>query len=248
MSQQQPAPRRSKRQHKSVAELERRAREVFQEEGEQLYEGSDASVDLADLSDQEDEVDSDFDREEEVGDAEQEAKQAERELRRAERAERVHTQKRKVGAYVDAASRTERKERKVRRTSGATHVQKGLDRSSLRKSTRVASARAAERRAINEKKKPRERRVEHYEVPTQQQRLQTARMTEVLNRNSLKDLLRLEEEKKRVVVKKKTDVGESMSTKWKHGSCTISFTKGVSSEQIREVMLGHSDEDEEESE
>lgn len=46
--------RRSKRKLKSVAELERRARELFEQEGEQLYDGSDdESVDIGQLSEEE---------------------------------------------------------------------------------------------------------------------------------------------------------------------------------------------------
>lgn len=47
------APRRSGRKQKSVADLERRARLLLEEDGEQLFNESDSSVDLHELSEQE---------------------------------------------------------------------------------------------------------------------------------------------------------------------------------------------------
>ncbi|KAI0560480.1 hypothetical protein FGB62_112g02 [Gracilaria domingensis] len=113
MADAQPPPRRSKRKHKSVAELERRARALFQQEGEELYEGSDASVDIADLSDQQDEVDSDFDAPEQMHDGEQQARQAEREVRRAERAERAQSKKKGAAPNVGWHHRAPRARQKL---------------------------------------------------------------------------------------------------------------------------------------
>lgn len=189
-------------------------------------------------------VDSDFDEDEMAQDSEKEADSAEREARRAER---VRGQKGRTGRYVDPGVKKAKQasdggeggaKKRARRDSNKASSSGGLDRSSLRKSTRVASARAAERRAIRESRKPRERRVEQFVVPTQEERLLAAEETERENRESLKRLLRVEEEKKGVVVQRDAVNGERMGLLWRDGECCVSFTNGVSEEQIRDVMFG----------
>ncbi|CAN8075694.1 unnamed protein product, partial [Agarophyton chilense] len=197
---------------------------------------------------------------------------AERELRRAERAEQraLAFRARRGGAYVDAALRARSKGASVRTHVRRVHTDTAavavaatdavaaaptrapatatLQRSSLRKSTRMASARAAERRAVkhNKRKRAMWRHVEQHQMPTQQQRLEAAKLTEVLNRASLSELLRLEEEKKRVVVRRAAAAADAklMSMRWRDGACLISFSEGVSSERIRHIMFAPEEHDE----
>lgn len=185
-------------------------------------------------------VDSDFDREEQVLNSSTQAQTAEQEARLADR---VRSKRGVVGRYVDPALRPKHHKKRARQTQTISPSSTGLDRSSLRKSTRVASEQAAERRAIKQRRKPRERKLEHVHIPTQEERLETAKMTEKENGESLKQLLRLEEEKKRVPAERKEVTGDKIGYEWKHGKSKISFTKGVSDDQIRSFLFNHEHDD-----
>lgn len=117
-------------------------------------------------------------------------------------------------------------------------------RSSLRKSTKAASARAAEqreRRRVGEAARRKQKAIRDAgRTPvrplTQAERLEAAKITEELNRDSLADLLRMEEEKKRVPVIKRDKQGDVISARSKNGKWTVSFPEGV---DVSNVMFPH---------
>lgn len=96
----------------------------------------------------------------------------------------------------------------------------------------MASLRAAEQREKREvtemerrrRKKLREKEKPEIRVLSQKEMLEEARETEVRNGESLKELLRLEEEKKRVPLKKKGKE-ERMSVRSAREGETVSFTR-----------------------
>lgn len=108
----------------------------------------------------------------------------------------------------------------------------GAQRPSLRRSTKVASERAAkerEKRQQEDEERRRKRTLREAEKPevrklTQEELLEEAKETEVANRESLKELLRLEEEKKRLPPPKKMENGPVMSLRSRDGKQTVSFT------------------------
>lgn len=113
-------------------------------------------------------------------------------------------------------------------------------RSSLRKSTKAASARAAEereRRRVGEVARRRQKALRNADRQparplTQAERLEAAKMTELLNRDSLNDLLRMEEEKTRVPVVNRREPNDIISTRSRDGKWTVSFTDGVDPQQV----------------
>lgn len=118
-------------------------------------------------------------------------------------------------------------------------------RTSLRKSTKAASAKAAEERARrkvdeDERRKIKARR-DAGRVPmkekTQSERLNEAKVTEELNKQSLKELLKMEEDKKKVTAsKKKQTAKRAVSVRSKNGVQTVSLTKDL---DVIETLLPH---------
>lgn len=176
-------------------------------------------------------IDSDFDEPEEV--AAEDGTQAEKVARQAERKQR------RGGRYVDPALKRRRvadvartTDKKVKGGQGEDGTPSTIHRSSLRRSTKIASERAAEERERKaadgeerrRKKMLREAGKPQEKILTQKELLEEAKETEIKNRESLKELLRLEEEKKRVPVVRKKVEGEVMSMRSKGGKQTISFT------------------------
>lgn len=109
-------------------------------------------------------------------------------------------------------------------------------RPALRKSTKAASARAAEERARKLEGERERRRLKQkreagrvpVRAPTQAERLVAAKATEEANRASLAELLRLEEEKKRVTVGKQAHVdSDVVSWRSRAGAWTVSMSEGV---------------------
>lgn len=152
------------------------------------------------------------------------------------------------GKYVDPALKKARTtgtgvpaRPKKSKSSSSGAASSASARASLRKSTKVASAIAAEERERRKKKdEARRRRREQREteqgkktevMPTQEELLAECAETEVKNAESLKELLRLEEEKKRVVVRKKRDVGQVISVRSRAGKQSVSFPKGVDAQK-----------------
>lgn len=108
-------------------------------------------------------------------------------------------------------------------------------RTSLRKSTKAASARAAEERAkrrVDEEARRKQKALRDAEREptrplTQKERLEEAKQTEVMNRESLADLLRMEEEKKRAATTSKRETGPVISFLSRAGKSTVSLSEGV---------------------
>lgn len=167
------------------------------------------------------------------------------------RVEKEAARKARAGKYVDpglkrsaggAAAAASRGVKKVRK--GADAGRAGGHRTSLRRSTKIASLRAAEQREKREvtemerrqRKKLREMEKPEIRVLSQKEMLEEARETEVRNGESLKELLRLEEEKKRVPVKKKGK-GERMSVRSARDGETVSFTRKDA--DAKREMFGH---------
>lgn len=248
-------PRRSRRNaYKSLSHLEARAKAVAAEETKLLNDdpdADDASFDASVLSDKgEDLIDSDFDEPE----APKETPDPDR-IEKDLRAEELKNRKRSL-AYSDPALKKVRKGilKKVAKKKVTIQLPDEIEpgksslrepgKSSLRKSTKVASARAAEARAerTEREEKRRKKRMEkestkEEEIPlTQEELLEEAKKTEILNRESLKELLRLEEEKKRIPGQKQRELGEKMTLRSRGGVNTISFSKGV---EPRKVLFPH---------
>lgn len=105
----------------------------------------------------------------------------------------------------------------------------------------MASAEAAEkrehRRAAGERRRRRREAIVStpLKMPSQEELLAEATVTEIANGESLRELLRLEEEKRRVVGPKKRIVGDVVSFRSRGGRSTVSVSKGV---DVGEVMLG----------
>lgn len=273
--QQPPPRRSRRNAYKSLAELQRRAQaatpadeaEAWGDAG-LLDDADDDSFDEAAMSDTgSDQVDSDFDAPEDGVEAEQEAAAvaAESHARSAERRSR-----RKSSTYVDPARKrstaqhprrvgvngsgvkpiisgsSEDKSRQPSTTTATTSLTtvQGA-RLSLRKSTKVASARAAESRrsALVESELRRKARAAREAqrkpvVPlTQEQRLSNARVTEKDNATSLDKLLRVEEEKKRAAAptRKAETRGPVVSVRSREGVTTVSVSEGV---DVQETLLG----------
>lgn len=105
----------------------------------------------------------------------------------------------------------------------------------MRKSTKAASAKAAEERERRRKgeearrqlRAKREAEREPTRPLTQEERLAKARETEIENRESLTELLKMEERKKRAPVQKKQSSGPVLSLRIREGKTTISLSEGV---------------------
>lgn len=232
-----PEPRRSRRgAYRGLKELQARAKAVAAEETEALLSAAldddDKSFDENDTSDGEDIIDSDFDEPEEAA---QESNPAPVEPRE---------RKRRYGKYVDPATKKPRPATAPKPHAAGTPANAADPpaRKSLRRSTKAASEKAAESRAQRRKdeavrrarREAREANKEVLKIPTQEELLAEAAETEVANRESLKELLRLEEEKKRLPPPKKRSTGPVVSTRSRDGVQTLSFSDGV---DPREVMF-----------
>lgn len=206
-------------------------------------------------------VDSDFDDPEEQNNDEDSVKRADGKAKpsdittteaavRAE--ERRAIRRERVSKYIDPASKrnvaidrgktSHSNQRTKSDENGIIRSELKLDpntlaagaRTSLRKSTKAASARAAEERAqrrVDEEERRRQKALRDADKKpvrpmTQAERLEEAKITEELNRKSLSELLRMEE-KKRVVVVKKRRTGPVISTRSKDGKTTVSLSEGV---------------------
>lgn len=253
--------RSSRSAYKSLVELEKRAKaaeaaaegplwgqEAFVEDDD-----DDGSFDAEKMSDDgEDIIDSDFDEPEDVPAPDDEV-QAEKEVRRSEK---QTTKKARTGKYVDPAlkanrgqapsNRPQKKAKKASETENASASNNNIHRSSLRRSTKIASMRAAEereKRQVTEaerrkKKAAREAEKPEVRVLTQKEMLEEAKITEEKNKESLKELLRLEEEKKRLPPPKKKSKEPVMSVKSsKDGKQTVSFTSKDT--DARKAMFPH---------
>lgn len=105
----------------------------------------------------------------------------------------------------------------------------------MRKSTKAASAKAAEERERRRKGEEARRRLrakreaerEPTRPLTQEERLAKARETEIENRASLAELLKMEESKKRATVQKKQTNEPVLSLRIRDGKTTISLSEGV---------------------
>lgn len=62
-----------------------------------------------------------------------------------------------------------------------------------------------------------------YRMLTQEEQLEQAKITEVLNRNSLEELLRIEEAQKRITVRKRGVVGAAIFLRDRAGASTVAF-------------------------
>lgn len=115
-------------------------------------------------------------------------------------------------------------------------------RATLRKSTKVASARAAEERERRRKgeearrqlRAQREAERKPARVLTQEDRLAIARETEIENKQSLAELLKLEEKRKRTPVQKRQNPGPVLSVRVRDGKTTVSLSEGV---DVMEAMF-----------
>lgn len=178
-------------------------------------------------------IDSDFDEPEEDGSGADGGAAAERAARRP-------ASRRKAGKYVDPAL----KRRSTGGAAGARPAKRAklaaaapppvaVDRSSLRKSTKAASARADAQRdkadAVREVRRARMREREREKSPekvlTQEEMLAEAAETAKANEKDLQRLLRLEEERKRLpAAEVKADVPR-MATRDRDGKTLVSFTE-----------------------
>ena len=181
-------------------------------------------------------VDSDFDEPEEPVEENDDA--AERDVRREERAKRRRL---RSGKYVDPALKRRRetnvytgasKERVRTKGSERQTAASTIEKRGLRKSTKARSEKAAQdrKRKLEEEEERKKERVERerkkvkVRLPTQEELLEEAKETEKKNREDLKNLLRLEEEKKRLPPPKKANTGPKLRFTSQHGRNVISFT------------------------
>lgn len=175
---------------------------------------------------------------------------AEREVRARERA----LKRKSRSAYVEPTTAPVRRKQRTGQTTSlsapATVVATGgvRERTSLRNSTKRASAEAAASRAKRAQleEKRRQRRAERdarrprVRVPTQEELMLEAKETEVKNRESLNDLLRLEEERKRVPIRKKEAATHVVSVRDRDGRSTVSITdKEADARQVLFPQLFH---------
>lgn len=179
-------------------------------------------------------MDSDFDAPEENSDADEKAAASERSKRRA-------SSSRRNGKYVDPALKKTRvssgggggEARPAKRAKTAPLQDAAVDRSSLRKSTKAASAKAGKEREMREaetvqrrmRMRERERRKEPEKVLTQEEMLAEAEETAVGNQEDLERLLRLEEEQKRLPVKAERAAGPTMSVVSREGKMVVGFSE-----------------------
>lgn len=159
-------------------------------------------------------------------------------------AERRSARKIRSGKYVDPAlkpakrgrPRKDGEERPKKRTRGADAAADtdnlNVDRSSLRKSTKAASSRAAderEKRELDDEQRRMKKALRDANKPevrklTQKELLEEAAETEISNREDLKNLLRLEEERKRLPPPKVKQTGPCISVRSRDGKQTVSIS------------------------
>lgn len=264
------ATRRSTRVRKVIPIAEKLLKETEEDAdfwGQDAFadDEEDGEFNENEASDQgEDMVDSDFDAPEAAD--EDDGTAAEKEARAVERIER---KKSGGGGYVDPAKKSKRKPAPPP-TTPKTPQQKTPTSSrksapsipsrplSLRNSTRRASLKAAERREQQDKesakrraqKAARDAKKKPVREMTQEERLAEAVKTEEENRESLKDLLRLEEERKRIPTRKKAKSGPTMTILDRGGVATISMPKDVDANKILfpQLVVAAKDKQEEEEE
>jgi len=194
----------------------------------------DADFDSAAEEEPPDEVDSDFDAEEAPPDA---TFDPERAARSDEHRAAARASKRKR-RYVDPATKpkprqptTPRPSPRPRHTPSEPH-EFNVDKASLRRSTKQASAsseKTRQQRAAEEeeRRKVRERQMAKRTVerpPTQQELLRETHVTEKKNLEDLRQLLKLEEEKKRPPPQRETTNGPHMRFVSRAGVQTLSFS------------------------
>lgn len=195
-------------------------------------------------------IDSDFDepeerQKEEGDDAEKEVRQSERKRRRSGKYVDPATKKRRLNTGSAVQRKPKSNEEKSKDDKGKNAKTLRTGRPSLRKSTKIASERAAEERKRRKqddaerrrKKLLREAGKPEEKVWTQKELLEEAKETEIKNRESLKELLRLEEEKKRLPPPKKKVNVEIISVRSRDGKHTISFTD--KNADARKELLPH---------
>jgi hypothetical protein len=191
-------------------------------------------------------VDSDFDEPEDVGEADDEQAAA-----KEERQQRTSSARGITGKYVDPALRPKKapgqpaaKRAKIA-SAHAEPVEVNVDRSSLRRSTKAASAKADKvrnaRHAEMEERRLQKREREKNKVPdkilTQEEMLAEAKVTAVENAKDLDALLRLEEERKRQPLAKTADPGPRMSVISKASGTVIAFLE--KNADARAAMFPH---------
>lgn len=192
-------------------------------------------------------VDSDFDEGE---DAAQEGDDVQAE-KAARVSERQAARRAKGGRYVDPALKASYRTAALTASAKKPKPQRKpkssrLPRASPRRSTKVASEQASEKRAKRQVKdaerrlKRTQRQAEKPEVRvwTQEELLEEAKKTEVKNRESLKELLRLEEEKKRLPPPKSKSHVPVISLRSRNGKQTVSFTS--KNTDVPQFMFPHS--------
>lgn len=153
------------------------------------------------------------------------------------KSEKQAARKARSGKYVDPALKanrgqtpSDRPQKKAKKSSEAENA--NIHRSSLRRSTKIASMHAAEEREKRQlteaerrkKKAAREAGKPEVRILTQKELLEEAKATEEKNKESLKELLRLEEEKKRLPPPKKKSKEPIMTLRSsRDGKQTVSF-------------------------
>lgn len=155
----------------------------------------------------------------------------------ARQSERQASRKARTGKYVDPALKANRRQapsnRPQKKAKASSEVENpNIHRSSLRRSTKIASMHAAEEREKREltdakrrkKKAAREADKPEVRVLTQKELLEEAKVTEEKNKESLKELLRLEEEKKRLPPPKNKSKEATMTMRSRDGKETVSFS------------------------
>lgn len=198
-------------------------------------------------------IDSDFDEPE---DDPEDPQQSE------EHQPRRRTKRATKGKYVDPAlketrlsrqdddddSRNVPDERPAKRAKTASApIDVTVDRSSLRKSTKAASAKADKERNEREaeqqqrlmEKRERDRNKVPERMPSQEELLAEAEETAKRNKADLEVLLRLEEERKRLPEKKQIDRGPTMTVISREGKTLIAFSDKET--DARTVMFPYCD-------
>lgn len=77
------------------------------------------------------------------------------------------------------------------------------------------------------KKAKRVKRSENYRIPTQQERLEEAKITAQINTESLYYLIKMEEEKKQRAIRQKEDVGPKIKFYSRNGENVLIFSDSI---------------------
>ena len=247
------ATRRSTRQRKviPIEELKQRESEADAEFwGQEAFadDEEDEEFDVG-VEVEEDVIDSDFDAPEERvsdgSDAEREARLSERKRKRTGYVDparkKRHTTSGITPATTDGGSGDVKAVREKRTKSASESPV--APRTGLRNSTKRASLKAAEERAARDeeqavrraKRAAREARRVPVKEPTQEEKLAEAVETERANAESLRHLLRLEEERKRLPVRKKRTRGAVIHMRDREGVTTLSFMDPET--DVKEVLF-----------